>query len=241
MSIHTNIQLPYKINIAIDGYSSCGKSTLAKALASKLGYAYLDSGAMYRAVTLYCLQHKIIVKDVLNETKLINNLWQIKVTFKFNDSLKYAETYLNGINVEKDIRNMDVARHVSAVSAIKEVRKQMITLQREFGKHKSVVMDGRDIGTAVFPDAEIKLFMTADIAVRTQRRLDELTSKGSQINEQEVKENLQNRDFQDTHRKENPLVKAADAILFDNSDLNQQQQLDYVLKLVQEHITGVKI
>ena len=223
-----------KINIAIDGYSSCGKSTLAKALASKLSYSYVDSGAMYRAVTLFCLNNNIIKRGELNSDKLIKNLWRIKIGFIYNSAFKYSETYLNDFNVEKEIRSMEVSSYVSAVSALKEVRKQLISMQQELGKNKGIVMDGRDIGTAVFPDAEIKLFMLADVEVRTQRRLDELLSKGIKVSAEEVKNNLNQRDYEDTHRKENPLVKAKDAIVFDNSDLNQAQQLDYVLKLVKD-------
>lgn len=223
-----------KIIIAIDGYSSCGKSTLAKALASKLGYTYIDSGAMYRCVTYYSLNNDIIIGDEINKEKLIENLPNITITFEYNPALKYSEAYLNGIKVENEIRTMHVSNYVSAVSAIKEVRKKMIDLQKEFGKNKGVVMDGRDIGTAVFPNAHLKLFMTADVEVRTQRRLDELTSKGILITAKEVSDNLNKRDYEDTHRKENPLTKAKDAILFDNSDLGQTQQLDYILKIISD-------
>lgn len=223
-----------RINIAIDGYSSCGKSTLAKALASKLGYSYVDSGAMYRAVTLYSLRNNIIKRGKIDTDRLIKNLWRINISFVYNPSLKYSETYLNGENVEKEIRGMEVSSYVSAVSAIKEVRQRLIALQKDMGKNKGIVMDGRDIGTAVFPDAEIKLFMTADVEVRTRRRLDELLSKGTVITSSEIKANLNKRDHEDTHRKENPLTKAKDAIVFDNSDLNQSEQLEYVLKLVMD-------
>ena len=229
-----------KINIAIDGYSSCGKSTLAKALASKLGYSYVDSGAMYRAVTLFCLNNGIIKKGKFNSEKLIKNLWRIKISFVYNPSLKFSETFLNDLNVEKEIRTMEVSSFVSGVSAVKEVRKQLISMQKELGKSKGIVMDGRDIGTAVFPDAEIKLFMLADVDIRTQRRLDELLSKGIKVSAEEVKNNLNQRDYEDTHRKENPLIKAKDAIVFDNSDLNQAQQLDYVLKLVKDFGVSVE-
>ncbi len=225
-----------RINIAIDGYSSCGKSTLAKALAAKLGYNYVDSGAMYRAVTLYCLQNNIINNGVIDEPRLIGELSNIKVTFGYNELTKMSDVYLNGTDVEKEIRMMDVANNVSAVSAIKEVRKVMIAMQRETGRNKGVVMDGRDVGTAVFPQAELKLFMTADVDVRTRRRLDELTSKGIYITKEEVLHNLSTRDYADSHRKENPLTKAKDAILFDNSDIDQQQQLEYVLKLMMENV-----
>lgn len=225
-----------KITIAIDGYSSCGKSTLAKALAAKLGYSYVDSGAMYRAVTYYFLQNHVIPdsKQVFDNEKVLHALNQIHLTFVYNPSLKASETYLNEVNVEKEIREMLVSQSVSRVSAIKEVRTRLVAIQQKLGKTKGVVMDGRDIGTVVFPDAELKLFMTADIDVRTQRRFDELSSKGNKITLDEVKQNLAQRDYDDTHRKENPLTKAKDAIVLDNSDLSKQQQLDFVTKLIDD-------
>ncbi|MES2837945.1 MAG: (d)CMP kinase [Bacteroidota bacterium] len=225
-----------KITIAIDGYSSCGKSTLAKALAAKLGYSYVDSGAMYRAVTYFFLQNQVIPASNLEfeEEKVLHALNQIHLTFVYNPALKASETYLNEVNVEKEIREMHVSQHVSKVSAIKEVRTRLVAIQQKLGKSKGVVMDGRDIGTVVFPDAELKLFMTADIDVRAQRRFDELTSKGNKISMDEVKQNLWQRDYDDTHRKENPLTKAEDAIILDNSDLNRQQQLEFVTKLIDD-------
>ena len=224
-----------KITIAIDGHSSCGKSTLAKALAHKLGYTYVDTGAMYRAVTLYCLQNKIIEKrKKINERRVVYALGKIKVGFSFNARTKVSEALLNGISVEREIRSMEVSGRVSAVSTIKQVRAQMVALQRKLGKSKGVVMDGRDIGTNVFPKAELKLFMTADTEIRTQRRLDELTSKGQHVTFDEVKKNLEKRDHDDTHRKENPLTQAEDAIVLDNSDLNKEQQLDFVMKLIND-------
>lgn len=221
-----------RITIAIDGYSSCGKSTLAKALASKLGYNYVDTGAMYRAITLYALRHGIISNGELNTGALIEALPHIDITFHFNPLTKSSETYLNGENVEKELRTMEVSDNVSHVSSIKEVRSKLVALQRSLGRDKGVVMDGRDIGTNVFPNAELKLFMMADKEVRTQRRLDELTSKGLHVTFDEVKKNLEMRDYEDTHRKENPLSKARDAIVLDNTDLNKEQQLEYVLKLI---------
>jgi len=224
-----------KITIAIDGYSSCGKSTLAKSLAQKLGYNYIDTGAMYRAVAVYALQNNLILKNnkiLVNE--LILQLDKVEVSFSFNTITKTTETLLNGVNVDKEIRTMQVNDIVSKISSIKEVREKMVALQREMGKNKAVVLDGRDVGTNVFPDAELKLFMTADYDVRAQRRLDELQSKGQYFTHDEVKQNLMTRDYDDTHRKENPLIKAKDAITLDNTDLNKEQQIEYVLKLVSE-------
>lgn len=222
-----------KITIAIDGYSSCGKSTIAKALAQRLNYSYIDTGAMYRAVTLYALRNGLIdTKRNIDNEALIKALKQIKVDFKFNTQSKVSETFLNDENVEHDIRTMEVSDNVSKVSTIHEVREKMVALQREMGKNKGVILDGRDIGTNVFPDAELKLFMTADNEIRAQRRLDEFSSKGQYFTLEEVKLNLNKRDYEDTHRKENPLTKAKDAIVLDNTDLNKEQQLEFVLKLI---------
>ncbi|MDQ3190300.1 MAG: (d)CMP kinase [Bacteroidota bacterium] len=224
-----------KINIAIDGFSSCGKSTLAKALASELGYRYVDSGAMYRAITLFALNQGMIDEGgELNKKSLVDNLDKIHLTFHYNPTTKKSDIYLNNEDVEERIRIMDVAEHVSKVSQIKQVRNLLVSLQQEMGRGKGVVMDGRDIGTAVFPNAELKIFMTADPETRIYRRYDELTSKGVKVTKDEIKENLFQRDFDDTHRKENPLTKADDAIVLDNTDLNKQQQLDYILRLVKD-------
>lgn len=223
-----------KITIAIDGYSSCGKSTLAKALASRLGYSYVDTGAMYRVVTLYCMRKNILVNGELEEQDVIDALDKIELAFSYNPATKTSETFLNGENVEKEIRTMEVSQNVSKISLIKQVRTKMVELQRQMGKGKGVVMDGRDIGTHVFPKAELKLFMTADVDVRTRRRLDELTAKGEHISFEEVKQNLLSRDYQDTHRKENPLIKAEDAIELDNSELSKEQQMEFVLKLIED-------
>jgi CMP/dCMP kinase len=223
-----------KINIAIDGYSSCGKSTIAKALAAELGYAYIDTGAMYRSVALFALRKGLIQNGKINTEAIIQALSDIVVTFQYNNETKISDTYLNGENVEKAIRQMEVSEVVSKVSAIKEVREKMVALQKEMGKKKAVVMDGRDIGTNVFPDAELKIFMTADIDVRVARRYYELTSKGEHVSEQDVKDNLQKRDYDDINRKENPLRKADDAIVLDNSELSKQQQLDFVTRLIKD-------
>ncbi|HEX8515736.1 MAG TPA: (d)CMP kinase [Bacteroidia bacterium] len=223
-----------KITIAIDGYSSCGKSTLAKALAATLGYAYVDSGAMYRSVTLYALRQGIIKDHGFIADQIVKILPDVNLTFKFNPATRSSETFLNGENVEKELRQMVVSENVSKVSAIHEVRVKMIAIQRELGKNKGIVMDGRDIGTNVFPDAELKLFMTADPDIRTQRRYDEMLSKGQHPTFLDVKKNLLDRDYEDTHRKENPLTQAEDAIVLDNTDLSREQQLEYVLKLITE-------
>lgn len=223
----------HKITIAIDGYSSCGKSTIAKALAQRLNYNYIDTGAMYRAVTLYALKNGLIdTQKKPSFEALIKALPKIKVDFVFNPHTKTSETFLNGENVDKEIRTMEVNENVSKVSAVKEVREKMVALQREMGKNKAVVLDGRDVGTNVFPDAELKLFMTADQKIRAQRRLDELSSKGDYHELEEVLQNLLKRDYEDMHRKENPLIQAKDAIVLDNTDLNKEEQLEFVLKLI---------
>lgn len=223
-----------KITIAIDGYSSCGKSTLAKALAQKLHYHYIDTGAMYRAVTIYCLRNNIISNSIIDKEKLLNSLDKITVAFVYNTETKTSEVFLNDEHVEREIRTMEVANNVSAVSSIKEVRTKMVAIQRQMGKGKGVIMDGRDIGSHVFPDAELKLFMTADENTRTQRRLDELSSKGEYHTFEDVKQNLKKRDFDDTTRKENPLIQADDAILLDNTDISKEEQLDFVIKLIND-------
>ncbi len=224
-----------KITIAIDGFSSCGKSTLAKALAQKLHYSYIDTGAMYRCVTLYALRHGFIDKKLnIEERKLITVLPLINVDFIFNPHKKTSETYLNGENVEHDIRSMEVSNNVSKVSAIHEVREKMVALQREMGKNGAVILDGRDIGTNVFPNAELKIFMTADDDIRARRRMDEYTAHGQYFTLEEVKLNLNKRDYADSHRKENPLTRAKDAIILDNTDLNPEQQLEFVVKLIND-------
>lgn len=223
-----------KITIAIDGYSSCGKSTLAKALAQKLNYNYIDTGAMYRAVTVYCLRNGIVLNSVIDLPKLLESLKEIKVSFDYNSTTKVSEVFLNGEHIEKEIRTLEVANNVSSISSIKEVREKMVALQRKMGKDKGVIMDGRDIGSFVFPDAELKLFMTADKDVRTQRRLDELSSKGEHHSFEDVKRNLEKRDFDDTTRKENPLIQAEDAIVLDNTDLSKEDQLNFVMKLIDD-------
>lgn len=227
-----------RITIAIDGYSSCGKSTIAKSLAAKLGYSYIDSGAMYRAVTVYAMQNGLYDKDGLNQEALIQQLGNITIGFEFNPEREASDTFLNGINVEKEIRMMEVSERVSKVSSIKEVREKMRAIQQHFGQNKGVVMDGRDIGTVVFPDAELKLFMTANLDIRALRRFEELKTKGELAGFGQIKDNLIKRDFDDTHRVENPLVKAQDAIELDNSELTREEQLEFVLNLVGNRIAS---
>lgn len=228
-----------KITIAIDGFSSTGKSTLAKQLAKHLGYVYVDTGAMYRAVALYAMQNNCIGTDFLDKEKLINSLTSIKLNFKFNPDLGFAEIYLNDINVESKIRTLDVSNFVSSVAAISEVRSKLVEQQQQMGKEKGVVMDGRDIGTVVFPNAELKIFMTAGAEVRAQRRYDELLAKGDTVSYEEVLKNVVERDHIDTHRKDSPLVKAEDAIEIDNSFLSREEQFNAVIELANEVINAI--
>lgn len=226
-----------KITVAIDGFSSNGKSTMAKDLAKEIGYIYIDSGAMYRAVTLYCLENGLFDGDRLDEETLKKQIEKINISFKLNPDTGIPETYLNGKNVEKDIRTMEVSNKVSRVSTVGFVRKEMVRQQQQMGKAKGIVMDGRDIGTVVFPDAEMKVFVTARDDVRAQRRLDELRSKGdSNTTFDEVLQNIRQRDYTDQNRKESPLVKADDAVLLDNSDLTREQQMQWLLDKF-NHIT----
>ncbi|AIG30468.1 cytidylate kinase [Flavobacterium psychrophilum] len=221
-----------KITIAIDGFSSTGKSTLAKQLANHLGYIFVDSGAMYRAITYYALQNEYINQDLFNKEKLIKNLPQIKLEFQFNPKLGFAEMYLNDANVEKEIRTIKVSNYVSQVAAISQVRAKLVEQQQQMGKNKGIVMDGRDIGTVVFPTAELKIFMTASAQTRAQRRYDEMSSNSENVSYDEVLKNVQERDFIDTHREDSPLVKANDAIEIDNSHLSREEQFKIVLDLV---------
>lgn len=220
------------ITIAIDGFSSTGKSTIAKQIANTLGYVYVDSGAMYRAVTYYAMQNDFINTKTFNTAGLIAALPKIKVSFKFNPELGYAEVYLNGNNVEQYIRTLEVSNLVSQVAAVPEVRAELVKIQKEIGKNKAVVMDGRDIGTVVFPDAELKLFMTATADTRALRRYNELKNRGESISFEAVLENVKKRDHLDSTRKDSPLFKAEDAIEIDNSNATIQEQVDYILKLV---------
>ena len=221
-----------KITIAIDGFSSTGKSTLAKQLAKHLGYIYVDTGAMYRAVALFAMQNDFISVNSLDKIGLINSLKNIILEFKFNFDLGFAEMYLNGQNVEKEIRTIEVSGFVSKVAEISEVRSKLVEQQQEMGKNKAIVMDGRDIGTVVFPDAELKIFMTASAATRAQRRFDELQQKGDSVTYEEVLKNVEERDYIDTHRDDSPLVMADDAVEIDNSHLTREEQFEAVLDLV---------
>ena len=215
-----------KITIAIDGYSSCGKSTLAKSLANKLNYIYVDTGAMYRAITLWCLDEGLITNGNAQMECIVNSLDQIHLSF---DADNNNEVCLNGNNVSNQIRSMHVSDNVSLVSSIKEVRNKLVIIQQDLGKSKGVVMDGRDIGTVVFPNAEIKIFMTADPKVRGKRRFDELKQSGVDVTMDEVLHNISKRDYKDTNREESPLVKAHDAITLDNTHMKPDEQLQFVL------------
>jgi cytidylate kinase len=222
-----------KIIITIDGWSSCGKSTLAKQLAKKLGYVYIDSGAMYRAITLYFLRNHIDWTDTNEVTEALQN---ITIEFQYNDKSQQSEIFLNEENVEYVIRDLVVAEKVSDVAAIKEVRSFAVAQQQKMGASKGVVMDGRDIGTTVFPDAALKIFMTADPAIRVERRFKELYEKNPNVTIDEVKANLEMRDYIDSHREVSPLRKADDAIELDNTSRSEKEQLDFALQLVQKLI-----
>ncbi|QCX38010.1 (d)CMP kinase [Aureibaculum algae] len=225
-----------KIIIAIDGFSSTGKSTIAKQLAKQLGYAYVDTGAMYRAVTFFAMQHNYVSADFLKEKELIENLKNISLKFKYNEKLKFSEMYLNDKNIEKEIRTMEVSRMVSKVAAISAVRRKLVEQQQEMGKDKGLVMDGRDIGTVVFPDAELKLFMTASAEKRATRRYKELLDKGDKVSFEEVLQNVQQRDHIDSTRKDSPLIQAEDAIEFDNSDMGLKEQFERILNITERYI-----
>jgi len=219
-----------KITIAIDGFSSCGKSTMAKDLAKEIGYIYVDTGAMYRSVTLYALRHNLFNADgSIREEELKTQMKNIDISFQLNKTTGRPDTFLNGENVEKDIRSMEVSSHVSPIAALSFVRAALVAQQQRMGAGKGIVMDGRDIGTVVFPDAELKIFVTASAEVRAQRRYDELKAKGMEANFNDILKNVEERDYIDSHRATSPLRKAPDAIELDNSNLTiaQQQQWLY--------------
>ena len=220
-----------KIIIAIDGFSSTGKSTVAKQLANKLGYIYVDTGAMYRMVALYAFENNCIDAAHFDSGKLNGLLDQIELGFVFNPEVGFAEAYLNGKNVESEIRSLQISNFVSTVASISAVRAKLVEIQKKMGEDKGLVMDGRDIGTVVFPTAELKLFMNASAATRAQRRFDELQAKGDKVTYEEILENVTSRDAQDTSRKDSPLVKADDAIEIDNSNLTREAQFEMIYEL----------
>lgn len=225
-----------KIIIAVDGYSSTGKSTVAKELAKKLEYLYVDTGAMYRAVTLYAMQNNWVGEQYFDSASLIANLNAIDLQFRFNEKLRFSEMYLNGRNVEKKIRTIEVSKLVSQVSAIPEVRSKLVELQHKMGQDKGLVMDGRDIGTVVFPEAELKIFMTASPKKRAVRRYKELIEKGHEVEFEEILHNVEQRDFLDSTRKTSPLVKAPDAVEIDNSDMGVEEQFERIYHLALQRI-----
>ncbi|MBP0902287.1 (d)CMP kinase [Mariniflexile gromovii] len=219
------------ITIAIDGFSSTGKSTVAKQIAKHLGYVYVDSGAMYRAVTFYAMQHGFINNNHFDVEGLVASLKAITISFKFNKDVGFAEVYLNGTNIENDIRTLEVSSFVSKVAEISEVRQKLVEQQQQLGKNGGVVMDGRDIGTVVFPDAELKLFMTASAETRAERRYAELIERGETVTYEAVLKNVQERDYTDSNREDSPLTKAKDAIQIDNSNMSLQEQFNNILQL----------
>jgi cytidylate kinase len=223
-----------KITIAIDGHSSCGKSTMAKDLARTVGYVYVDTGAMYRCVTLYALRHGLFTADGIDEEALRQQMDNIRISFRLNSETGRPDTYLNGELVENDIRTMEVSSHVSPIAALGFVREAMVAQQQQMGKDKGVVMDGRDIGTVVFPDAELKIFVTASAEVRAQRRYDELKGKGMEADYDDILKNVQERDYIDSHREVSPLRQADDAILLDNSHMTISEQKEWLLARFKE-------
>jgi cytidylate kinase len=225
-----------RLIIAIDGYSSCGKSTFARLIAIELNYIYIDSGAMYRAVTLFCMRRNYITQTVLNKTGIIDELKDIHIDFVFNPDINEYETFLNSENVENEIRNMEVTSLVSKISQIPEVRERMVELQRQIGVSKGIVMDGRDIGTVVFPDAEIKIFMTASVDIRAKRRHNELKNKGVNIEFEEIKRTIIARDIADENRDISPLRRANDALILDNSRMTVEEQVLWINEILEKKI-----
>jgi cytidylate kinase len=218
-----------KLIIAIDGHSSCGKSTVAKDLAKKINYTYIDSGAMYRVVTLFAMRNDLINNELVDENKLAHIIDQVSISFNYNEEKQRHETFLNGELVEDEIRRLDVSNKVSLIAKIKFVREKMVAFQRELSKEGGVIMDGRDIGTVVFPNAELKIFMTADVEVRAIRRFKELKEKGDDISLEEIRENVKKRDYIDENRDESPLRQAEDAIVLNNSHMTKEEQLEWIV------------
>lgn len=231
-------EMKKKLIIAIDGYSSCGKSTFARAIAKELNYIFIDSGAMYRAVTLYSMRRDFIGKGNINIEGIIHELKDIHIEFVYNPDIAEYETFLNSENVEKEIRGIEVSTHVSRISQIPEVRARMVELQRQIGVFKGIVMDGRDIGTVVFPDADLKIFMTASVEIRAKRRYDELINKGVNVDFEEVRKNIVSRDITDENRDISPLRRADDAIVLDNSRMTVEEQMTWVRLIIEKKING---
>ena len=227
-----------RLIIAIDGYSSCAKSTFARLIAKELNYIYIDSGAMYRAVTLFCMRRNYITLTVLNKTGIIDELKDIHIDFVFNPDINEYETFLNSENIENEIRNMAVTSLVSKISQIPEVRERMVELQRQIGVSKGIVMDGRDIGTVVFPDADIKIFMTASVDIRAKRRHNELKNKGVNIEFEEIKRTIIARDIADENRDISPLRRANDALILDNSRMTVEEQMLWINEIIEKKIHG---
>ena len=232
--------MKHRINIAIDGYSSCGKSTLAKAISKELNYIYTDTGAMYRAVSLFALQNKLVKEDWRDVDGLIRGLDNMYITFRYNPDTQLSEVYLNGKNAELEIRSLQVSNHVSQVSDIPKVRQKLVKQQKRIASNRGVVMDGRDIGTVVMPDAELKFFMTADKQVRAQRRFDELKTKGVETTIEEVLQNIEMRDEIDTNRATDPLRQASDAIVIDNTTLTVEEQFEFAMRQVDSVLAEIE-
>jgi len=223
-----------RLTIAIDGYSSCGKSTFARAIAEELDYIYIDSGAMYRAVTLYCIRKGYIEGEEIKTADIIGDLGEIDISFVYNPGIGIHKTFLNSENVEREIRSLEVSSHVSRISRIHQVRTRMVELQRQIGVNKGIVMDGRDIGTVVFPDADLKIFMTASVDIRAKRRYDELRGKNIEADLEEVRMNIISRDIADENRDISPLRRADDAIILDNSRMTVDQQMDWIMEIIRK-------
>lgn len=229
-----------KIIIAIDGHSSCGKSTVAKQIAKHFHYRFIDTGAMYRAVTLFALRNNLAASGQVDTAGLVSKLNEIHIDFKFNEQTGISDVWLNGENVEQEIRQLPVSNHVSPVATIKEVRQAMVAQQQEMGREKGIVMDGRDIGTVVFPNAELKLFMTASAEIRAKRRFDELQAKGETVDFADILQNVTERDRIDSTRAESPLIQAPDAIVLDNSHITRDEQLQWAIQLVQTKLNSLE-